>query len=284
MGIESTTEFKNELSQVVSRAISEDLGSGDITAQLIPSNATAKAKIITRMNAVFCGKLWATETFRQICPSIELLWHVEDGELVETKQTLVSIHGHARSILTAERTALNFLQTLSGTATKTHQLKQLVAHTNVQILDTRKTIPGLRTAQKFAVTCGGGKNHRIGLYDAYLIKENHIAACGGIEAAISKARTNHPNKKVEVEVQSLDELKQAISADADIIMLDNFTPELISEAVAINNHRSKLEASGNIDHQELVTIAKTGVDFISIGALTKHCHAIDLSLLFEAPD
>lgn len=283
MSIESTTEFQNELKSVVTRAISEDVGSGDITAELIPRDAIAMAKIITRMDAVFCGKPWATETFNQICSALELRWHVEDGEDVAANQTLATIQGNARSILTAERTALNFLQTLSGTATKTNQLMKLVAHTPVKILDTRKTIPGLRTAQKFAVTCGGGTNHRIGLYDAYLIKENHILACGGIAASIQEARKNHPDKKVEIEVQNLDELQQAIGGKADIIMLDNFTTELISEAVNINQHRCKLEASGNIDQQGLVEIAETGVDFISIGALTKHCFAIDLSLLFENP-
>ncbi|MFK7865153.1 MAG: carboxylating nicotinate-nucleotide diphosphorylase [Pseudohongiellaceae bacterium] len=279
----TTDEFKKELYATVAQAISEDLGSGDITAELIPDQALAKAKIITRMDAVVCGAPWATEVFRQICPTLRLDWHVKDGEQVTENQCLVEISGHARSILTAERAALNFLQTLSGTATKTSQLQNLVAHTGVQLLDTRKTIPGLRTAQKYAVLAGGGKNHRLGLYDAYLIKENHIYACGNIEAAVSTAKNNHPGKPVEIEVQNMDELAQAIDAEADTIMLDNFSLSLVADAVRFNNGRCKLEASGNIDHTDLLSIAETGVDYISIGALTKHCFAVDLSLLFEHP-
>lgn len=283
MELNTAAGFEEELLATVAIAISEDLGSGDITAELIPDSVSAEARIITRMDAIFCGRAWATEAFRQICPSLQLNWLVEDGDPVKENQCLVTINGHARSILTAERTALNFLQTLSGTATKTKELLQLVSHTGVKLLDTRKTIPGLRTAQKYAVTAGGGKNHRLGLYDAYLIKENHIAACGGIPAAVATARKNNPDKKVEVEVQDLDELRQAIGAQSDIIMLDNFSPALIADAVLINAGRSKLEASGNIDHPDLVKIAETGVDYISIGALTKHCFAIDLSLLFDKP-
>jgi nicotinate-nucleotide pyrophosphorylase (carboxylating) len=208
---------------------------------------------------------------------------VDDGDQIKIDQCLVTIHGKARSILTAERTALNFIQTLAGTATKTRLLVNLVAHTNAKLLDTRKTIPGLRIAQKYAVTVGGGHNHRIGLFDAYLIKENHIRACGGIKAAVSTARANNPGKSIEVEVQNLAELELALAASVDIIMLDNFSQQLMIEAVEINKGKCKLEASGNIDDESLVKTAETGVDFISIGALTKHCFAVDLSLLFDDP-
>ena len=283
MSIDKAQTSSVKFQHLVSLAIAEDLGSGDITAALIPETTHASAHIIARMDAVFCGKQWASEVFRQIDPSVKLNWLVDDGDQIRTNQCLVLLEGKARSILTAERTALNFIQTLAGTATKTQQLVGLVAHTNVKLLDTRKTIPGLRVAQKYAVTVGGGHNHRIGLSDAYLIKENHILACGGIEAAVSAARKNNPEKSVEVEVQSLDELKLALAALADVIMLDNFSLELMVEAVAINTGKCLLEASGNIDRDTLVKMAETGVDFISIGALTKHCFAVDLSLLFDDP-
>lgn len=283
MSIDKAQTSSVKFQHLVSLAIAEDLGSGDITAALIPETTHASAHIIARMDAVFCGKQWASEVFRQIDPSVKLNWLVDDGDQIRTNQCLVLLEGKARSILTAERTALNFIQTLAGTATKTQQLVGLVAHTNVKLLDTRKTIPGLRVAQKYAVTVGGGHNHRIGLFDAYLIKENHILACGGIEAAVSAARKNNPEKSVEVEVQSLDELKLALAALADVIMLDNFSLELMVEAVAINTGKCLLEASGNIDRDTLVKMAETGVDFISIGALTKHCFAVDLSLLFDYP-
>jgi len=283
MSIDKAQTSSVKFQHLVSLAIAEDLGSGDITAALIPETTHARAHIISRMDAVFCGKQWASEVFRQIDPSVKLNWLVDDGDQIRTNQCLVLLEGKARSILTAERTALNFIQTLAGTATKTQQLVGLVAHTNVKLLDTRKTIPGLRVAQKYAVTVGGGHNHRIGLFDAYLIKENHILACGGIEAAVSAARKNNPEKSVEVEVQSLDELKLALAALADVIMLDNFSLELMVEAVAINTGKCLLEASGNIDRDTLVKMAETGVDFISIGALTKHCFAVDLSLLFDDP-
>lgn len=273
----------SKLQNLVCLAIAEDLGSGDITAALIPENTYARAQIISRMDAIFCGKQWATEVFKQIDPCIKLNWLVSDGDQIKTDQCLVLLEGQARSILTAERTALNFIQTLSGTATKTRQLVNIVAHTKVKLLDTRKTIPGLREAQKYAVTAGGGHNHRIGLFDAYLIKENHISACGSISAAVSAARMNNPEKSVEVEVQSLAELELALATSVDVIMLDNFSLELMLEAVAITKGKCKLEASGNIDHDSLVKMAETGVDFISIGALTKHCFAVDLSLLFDNP-
>ena len=283
MSIDKTQKSNVKFQHLISLAIAEDLGSGDISAALIPEKTSASAHIISRMDAVFCGKQWASEVFRQIDPSVRLTWLVEDGDQIRANQRLVLLEGKARSILTAERTALNFIQTLAGTATKTQQLVGLVAHTNVKLLDTRKTIPGLRVAQKYAVTVGGGYNHRIGLFDAYLIKENHILACGGIEAAVSAARKNNPGKGVEVEVQNLDELKLALAASVDVIMLDNFSLELMVEAVAINKGKCKLEASGNIDRDTLVKMSETGVDFISIGALTKHCFAVDLSLLFDDP-
>lgn len=283
MNFDITQESTSKLQNFVSLAIAEDLGSGDITAALIPEETHAQAQIISRMDAVFCGKQWAAEVFRQIDPTVKLDWLVDDGDQIKTDQRLVLVEGKARSILTAERTALNFIQTLAGTATKTRQLVNLVAHTNVKLLDTRKTIPGLRAAQKYAVTVGGGHNHRIGLFDAYLIKENHISACGGIKAAVSTARMNSPEKSIEVEVQNLDELELALAASVDVIMLDNFSQQLMVEAVAITNGKCKLEASGNIDHNSLIKMAETGVDLISIGALTKHCFAVDLSLLFNNP-
>jgi nicotinate-nucleotide pyrophosphorylase (carboxylating) len=264
----------------VTAALAEDIGSGDITALLIPAEQQAKATVITRENCVFCGKDWVTEVFAQIDKEVSINWNVEDGEQVIANSPLFSLSGNARSLLTGERAALNFVQTLSGTATISSYYANLVAHTQVKLLDTRKTLPGLRDAQKYAVAAGGCHNHRIGLYDAFLIKENHIAACGGIAAAIATARTIAPGKPVEVEVENFDELAQALRAKADIIMLDNFTQEDMLKAVAINNGQAKLEASGNVTELTLPMIAETGVDYISIGALTKHCRAVDLSMRF----
>ena len=262
----------------VTAALTEDIGSGDITALLIPAEQQAKATIITREDCVFCGKDWVIEVFAQIDKEVTIDWNVEDGDQVTANSTLFSLSGNARSLLTGERAALNFVQTLSGTATISRYYANLVAHTQVKLLDTRKTLPGLRDAQKYAVVCGGCHNHRIGLYDAFLIKENHIAACGGIAAAVIAARVIGPGKPVEVEVENFDELAQALSAEADIVMLDNFTQEDMLKAVAINNGQAKLESSGNITEMTLPLIAETGVDFISIGALTKHCKAVDLSM------
>lgn len=262
----------------VKAALAEDIGSGDITAQLIPADQQANATVITREDCVFCGKDWVIEVFAQLDRSVVLEWHVEDGESVAANSTLFSLSGNARSLLTGERAALNFVQTLSGTATTSRYYANLVAHTKVKLLDTRKTLPGLRDAQKYAVAAGGCHNHRIGLYDAFLIKENHIAACGGITAAVSTARIIAPSKAVEVEVETFAELEQALTANADIIMLDNFTQEDMRKAVAINKGQAKLEASGNVTELTLPLIAETGVDFISIGALTKHCRAVDLSM------
>lgn len=262
----------------VTAALAEDIGSGDITAQLIPAEQQAKATIITREDCVFCGKDWVMEVFAQLDKNVVIEWNIEDGESASANSTLFSLSGNARSLLTGERAALNFVQTLSGTATISRYYANLVAHTKVKLLDTRKTLPGLRDAQKYAVAAGGCHNHRIGLYDAFLIKENHIAACGGIAAAVTTARAIAPNKSVEVEVENFAELEQALTAKADIIMLDNFTQEDMRKAVAVNKGQAELEASGNVTQLTLPLIAETGVDFISIGALTKHCRAVDLSM------
>ncbi|WP_277053678.1 carboxylating nicotinate-nucleotide diphosphorylase [Pseudoalteromonas marina] len=274
------------LSQLVTLALDEDLNyqtaaDGDITAQLIPQNEQASAKVITREDCIFCGKDIIIEVFKQVDPTVQVSVLVNDGDVVTANSTLFTAKGSARAILTAERTALNFVQTLSGTATTTaHYVKEL-SGTTTQLLDTRKTIPGLRALQKYAVKCGGGANHRIGLFDAFLIKENHIAACGGIEKAVAQAKLNHPGKPVEVEVESLQELKQAIDAGADIIMLDNFSVEQIKQAVVLTNKRAKLEVSGNMTLATLKTYSQAGVDFISSGALTKNLQSIDLSMRFE---
>ncbi|WP_350546198.1 carboxylating nicotinate-nucleotide diphosphorylase [Pseudoalteromonas sp. 5-MNA-CIBAN-0065] len=274
------------VSQLVTLALGEDLNyqsaeNGDITAQLIPANEQANAKVITREDCIFCGKDLIIEVFKQVDPSVVVNVLVNDGDAVTANSTLFTATGSARAILTAERTALNFVQTLSGTATTTaHYVKEL-ASTKTQLLDTRKTIPGLRILQKYAVKCGGGANHRIGLYDAFLIKENHIAACGGINKAVAQAKQNQPNKPIEVEVESLVDLKQALDAGADIIMLDNFNVEQIKQAVVVTNKRAKLEVSGNMTLQTLKTYSQAGVDFISSGALTKNLQSIDLSMRFD---
>lgn len=267
----------------VNLALAEDLGGTpdpafDITANLIDSTTQADAKVITREDCIVCGIQWAQAAFNLVDPAIKLTWHVADGDSANAGDTLLSLSGPARGILTAERTALNFLQTLSATATAAHEYASLLADSQTRILDTRKTLPGLRLAQKYAVACGGGVNHRIGLFDAYLIKENHIFACGSIEKAVTTAKTMNPNKPVEVEVESLEELEQALSAGADIIMLDNFTNDQIRSAVELTKGRSKLEVSGNITKERLGSLANLGVDYISSGALTKHIQAVDLSL------
>lgn len=272
--------LRRDIETSVANALREDIGDGDITAQLIPAENTATARVISRQTAVICGTAWVNEVFRQVDPTIEIEWKVEDGSLVERDQELFIARGSARNLLTAERTALNFLQTLSGTATVSRQYADRVQGTTVKLLDTRKTLPGLRTAQKYAVTCGGCYNHRIGLFDAFLIKENHIMGCGGIEAAIKTAQSNEPGKPVEVEVETFEELEAALIAGADIIMLDNFTLEEMRQAVQFVSGRAKLEASGNVTDATLRPIAETGVDYISIGALTKHCQAVDLSMRF----
>ncbi|MGL5975073.1 MAG: carboxylating nicotinate-nucleotide diphosphorylase, partial [Aeromonas sobria] len=266
--------FQQDVSRAVRAALLEDLGdalttldqpdaSADITAQLIPADRMASARIITREAGVFCGQPWVDEVFLQLNAQfggdVQVEWQVQDGELLTPNQELFRLHGPARLLLTGERTALNFVQTLSGVATLTARYVAELAGTDCRLLDTRKTLPGLRTAQKYAVTCGGGKNHRIGLYDAYLIKENHILACGGIAEAIGEARRLNPGKPVEVEVESLAELEQALAARADIVMLDNFDVAMMGEAVAINQGRAKLEVSGNVTLDTLAEFAASGV-------------------------
>lgn len=266
----------------VAKAIAEDVGTGDLTAQLIPEDRWATATLITREHGVLAGQAWANLVFEQIDARCTLDWQVKDGDQLEPNQVLLTIHGPARALLTAERTAMNFLQTLSGAATAAQHYADQVAHTQVKLLDTRKTIPGLRLAQKYAVTCGGCYNHRIGLFDAFLIKENHIAACGGIAAAVSAARALAPDVLLEVEVETKNELEQALAANVDRIMLDNFSLEGMREAVALTEGRVELEVSGNVTSETLVPYAETGVDYISIGALTKHCKALDLSMRLAA--
>ena len=273
--------------QQVKQALYEDLNGDsatlDITAQLIPAEQMASGRVITREKAVICGVECVNETMAQVDSNITVDWQVADGDHVVENTVLFTFKGPARSILTAERTALNFLQTLSATATSTadYVAKVQALGSTTKILDTRKTLPGLRYAQKYAVKCGGGENHRIGLFDAYLIKENHIQAAGGINSAVSKAKSLHPNAKVEVEVESLEELQQAMTAGADIVMLDNFTVAMTAEAKALAGDQLKLEASGNMDGEKFKEYAKLNVDYISIGGLTKHIKAIDLSMRFD---
>ncbi len=267
-----------EIEANVRRALLEDIGSGDITAQLIPAERLAKATIITRQDCVVAGTAWVDAVFRQLDPRVAVHWQVSDGQRASANQALFHLEGPARSLLSGERTALNFLQMLSAVATQAQALADKVAATQVKLLDTRKTLPGLRLAQKYAVTCGGCHNHRIGLYDAFLIKENHIAASGGIAQAISAAHRIAPGKPVEIEVESLSELKEALAAGADIIMLDELSHDDMREAVRLNAGQAKLEASGGINETTLLPIAQTGVDYISIGAMTKDVKAIDLSM------
>lgn len=285
-----TAALQQDISSTVTWALKEDLGgsvdaNADITACLIPEDNQTNAKVITRDDCIICGVDWVNEVFKQLDKSIgtttEITWYVNDGEAVKANTTLFELTGNARLILTGERTALNFLQTLSGTATLVSEYVEQLSGSNTKLLDTRKTLPGLRSAQKYAVKCGGGVNHRIGLFDAFLIKENHIAACGGIDNAVATAKNNHPAKKVEVEVESLDELSQALNAGADIIMLDNFTPVMIEEAVSLTRGKAQLEVSGNMTLEKLKTYTQAGVDFVSVGALTKHVTAIDLSMRFS---
>lgn len=283
--------LQQDICRAVRAALLEDLGdaltpldqpdaSADITAQLIPADRLASARVITREAGVFCGQPWVDEVFVQLGGEVRVEWLVQDGEVLSPNQELFRLHGPARVLLTGERNALNFVQTLSGVASLTARYVAELADTDCRLLDTRKTLPGLRSAQKYAVTCGGGKNHRIGLFDAYLIKENHILACGGIAEAISEARRLNPGKPVEVEVESLVELEQALAAGADIVMLDNFDIPMMREAVTLNHGRAKLEVSGNVTLDTLADYAATGVDFISVGALTKHVRALDLSMRF----
>ncbi len=266
------------IQQQVQLALTEDIGSGDITAELIPANTQVQGVIVCREAAILCGQPWLNEVFRQLDSKVEIHWYFSDGDRLQTNDRICSIKGDARPILSGERTALNFIQTLSGIATTTTHYVQQLAGTSCKLLDTRKTIPGLRLAEKYAVRCGGGVNHRMGLYDAYLIKENHITAAGSIKAAIQTAREKQPDVWIEVEVETLSELQQAIDASAERILLDNMDTEMLQKAVALTQGRAELEASGGIELSRLPTIAATGVDFISTGAITKHLQAIDFSL------
>lgn len=270
--------------ETVAQSLREDIGDGDITAMLIPQARISRGHVITRDAATIAGRAWVEEVFRQVDPEVTLNWQVQDGDEASPGQSLFSMEGPARSLLTAERSALNWLQLLSGVATTCAGHARRVAHTGVQLLDTRKTLPGLRLAQKYAVTCGGCHNHRIGLWDAFLIKENHIAACGSIANAVSEARRIAPGRPVEVETENLDELYQALVAGADIIMLDEFSLADMRQAVIHTAGAAKLEASGGINSETLVPIAETGVDYISIGALTKDVRAVDLSMRLDSHD
>lgn len=277
---------ESDIPDAVALALKEDLGGEidaerDITAQLLPAETQAHAQVITREAGVFCGKRWVEEVFIQLGSHATLIWHVEDGDQIEADQLLFEIEGPARLLLTAERTALNFVQTLSGVATEVSRYVALLAGSQTQLLDTRKTLPGLRTALKYAVLCGGGSNHRLGLSDAYLIKENHIIASGSIQQAVERAQWLQPDVPVEVEVESLEELRQALEAAADIVMLDNFSLEEMRTAVELNQGRTLLEVSGNVTEATLPQIALTGVDYVSVGALTKHVRALDLSMRFQ---
>ncbi|MGY3039471.1 nicotinate-nucleotide pyrophosphorylase (carboxylating) [Rhodanobacter sp. TND4EL1] len=273
-----TPPSSNQISLDVERALAEDLGSGDATADLLPVDARAHAELTCRDAAVLAGTAWFDDCFRRMDPAVRIDWQARDGDRVAPGSVICRLSGDARSLVTAERSALNFLQLLSATATLTARYVEAVAGTRARVLDTRKTIPGLRVAQKYAVTCGGGHNHRMGLFDAILIKENHIIAAGSIAAAVAAARQSHPKLLLEIEVENLAELEQAFLAGVDRVMLDNFTLADMQEAVRRNAGRVALEVSGNVDLDTIGEFARTGVDFISVGALTKHVHAVDLSL------
>ena len=275
----SKYQLPGDLGLIIDLALTEDIGDGDITSLLISEDCSAKAHIICKENAILCGTPWVSEVYKKIDNSIQIEWNFEEGTCVEVGDSIASITGQARTILTGERTALNFLQTLSGTATIAREYLIALKGTNTKLLDTRKTLPGLREAQKYAVRVAGGTNHRRGLYDAYLVKENHIKSCGSISKALEEARRINPDKFLEVEVRNIDEFKEALSLKPNMIMLDNFRLSDMEKAVAINSGSVKLEVSGGIDLDSLANIARTGVDYVSVGALTKHCRAIDYSLL-----
>ncbi len=278
-------ELPHDFAVAVTTALIEDIGDGDISAALIPADARSTAQVISREDAVLCGAAWFNEVFRQLDSHIVVDWQAGDGDIIGANQTLCSLTGNSRSLLSGERSALNFLQTLSATATQTRKFVNAISGTGATILDTRKTLPGLRTAQKYAVACGGGGNHRMGLFDAFLIKENHILAAGSIAAAVASARQQHAELKVEVEVENLDEVRQALDAGADQLLLDNMELAVLREAVALNreknNGRARLEASGGVSLEHVRAIAETGVDFISVGRLTKDVRAVDLSMRFN---
>jgi nicotinate-nucleotide pyrophosphorylase (carboxylating) len=268
----------NDIPESVARALNEDIGSGDISAQLIDAEKNAQGTVISREKAVICGRAWVDEVFKQLDSEVAIEWHVSEGDWVIEDQPIYTVSGNARVLLSGERCALNFLQTLSGTATTARHYAQLATNSQIRILDTRKTIPGLRLAQKYAISVGGCMNHRIGLYDAFLIKENHIIACGGIAKAVQRAKQIAPDKEIEVEVESLDELQQAVSAGVDRVMLDNFNRAQILDIKQLDLGKTKIEISGNITDHSLAQYLDTPIDFISSGSLTKHIQAIDLSM------
>lgn len=272
---------QQRIENMVRLALEEDIGTGDVTAQLIPADEISKGSIISREKAIICGTRFVDEVFRQIDASIQIEWLVADGDLVAENDTLCRLSGLSRSLLTGERAALNFLQTLSGTATETHRYVEAIGESKTRVLDTRKTIPGFRLAQKYAVSCGGGKNHRIGLYDAFLIKENHIHAAGSITKAVAAARELNSNILLEVEVETFTQLNEALNCGVKRILLDNFSTDELTQAVVITGEKANLEASGNIDLTTIGVVAATGVDFISTGAITKNVKAIDLSMRFN---
>lgn len=278
--MKQSKDFEASVTKTVREALREDIGSGDISAELIDVSQQATARVITRQGGIFCGRPWVDEVCAQLDPNINIRWRVDDGEEIAANQELLTLAGPARALLTAERTLLNFIQLLSGTATLTRRYVELLSSTRTKLLDTRKTIPGLRLAQKYAVRCGGGHNHRIGLYDAFLIKENHINAAGGITAAVERARSQRPDVTVEVEVENLEELQEAIEAGADIALIDNFSLVDTAHAVAMAEGKLELEASGAIDERKITDISKAGVHYISIGILTKQVIPLDLSMRF----
>lgn len=271
----------SDIASTVQRALAEDIGDGDLTAALIPAEARARGRVISREDAVLCGSAWFEETFRQVDDRIAVHWEAHDGDAIRRDQLLCRLEGPARGLLTGERTALNFLQILSGTATEARRYAEAVKGTGATVLDTRKTLPGLRSAQKYAVSCGGATNHRMGLFDGILVKENHIMAAGGITSAVRAARAGGANVPVEVEVEDMGQLREALEAGADILLLDNFDLTGMREAVKATARRAKLEASGGIDLTQIRAVAETGVDYISVGSLTKHIQAVDLSMRFE---
>jgi nicotinate-nucleotide pyrophosphorylase (carboxylating) len=281
----SLPALPDDIAALVARALAEDVGPGDVTAELVPRNCRATATVISREPAVLCGTAWFDEVFAQLDRTVSVQWLARDGDRIAPGDTLCRLSGPARPLLSGERTALNLLQSLSGTATLARRYADAIAGTGCRVLDTRKTLPGLRAAQKYAVACGGASNHRHGLYDALLIKENHIIAAGGIAPALRTARAAHPDLTVEIEVENAQELAEALDGGADIVLLDNFTLEALREAVHLTRSRpgcaTRLEASGNVTLDNIRAIAETGVDFVSVGGLTKHLRAVDLSMRFS---
>ena len=271
-----------DIASTVRRALNEDLGTGDLTAKLLPEESVSEAAVVSREAAILCGAPWFNEVFRQLDHTIDITWQCRDGDPIRPGQTVCILSGPTRTLLSGERTALNFLQLLSGTATTTREYATVLEHTATRLLDTRKTLPGLRSAQKYAVVCGGGTNHRMGLYDAILIKENHISASGSVTAAVEHAKATQ--RHIEIEVETEPELEEALEAGADTVLLDNFTLDQIRRAVQLNNGRARLEVSGSVEKNKLATLAATGVDFISVGALTKNLRSIDFSMLLSEPD